>query len=391
MKGESEKTFEMKAMRGGIALFKVAGIQISFDYSWLIIFALVLLSMSLGYFPRYYPGHTLLTYWMAGTIATALFFASVVTHELAHSLVAIRSGIQISEITLFIFGGVSKITEEPQDPVTELKVAIVGPLSSFALAAIFWVIKDFFAGFELSLITGIFSYLTWINLALGIFNLIPGFPLDGGRVFRAVYWWKTGSLTYATRLAADLGRGFALALMLWGGVQIFFGDLIGGLWFIFIGMFLRSLSQRGYEEVVMRKSLEGVQVKELMTREVVSVSPDIPIAQLVHDYFLHYAFGGFPVKDDGRVVGVVSIAGVRQVPRQEQDSRKVAEVMEPVSEQLVISEDISLAEALRRMTQAEQDRLLVMQQDRMIGLITRNSLQRFIQIKQILEPEESEH
>jgi Zn-dependent protease/predicted transcriptional regulator len=371
-----------------IKLLKIAGIQISFDYSWLLVFGLVLFSMSAGYFPRYYPGHASLTYWLAGAIATFFFFASVVLHELAHSLVAVRSGIQISEITLFIFGGVSKITAEPQDPVTELKVAIVGPLSSFALASIFWVVKGLFAGLNLSLITGIFSYLAWINLALGVFNLIPGFPLDGGRVFRALYWWKTGSLTRATRLAADLGKGFAVALMVLGGVQIFLGDLFGGIWFILIGMFLRGLSQRGYEEVVVRKSLEGVPVREIMTREVVSVSPDMTISQLVHDYFLHYTYGGFPVLADGRVVGVVSIAGVRQVPRQEQDSRKVAEIMEPMGEHLTIAGEVSLAEALSRMTQADLDRLLVMDQDRMIGLITRTTLLRFVQVKRLLEPEE---
>lgn len=371
-----------------INLIKIAGIQVSFDYSWLLIFGLVLFSMSAGYFPRYYPGHAFLTYWLAGAFATLFFFASVVIHELAHSLVAVRSGIQISEITLFIFGGVSKITAEPQDPVTELKVAIVGPLSSFALAALFGMAKGFFAGFNLPLITGIFSYLAWINLALGIFNLIPGFPLDGGRVFRALYWWKTGSLTRATRLAADLGKGFAVALMVLGGLQIFLGDLFGGIWFILIGMFLRGMSQRGYEEAVVRKSLEGVPVDEIMTREVVSVQPDMTISQLVHDYFLHYTYGGFPVLADGRVVGVVSVAGVRQVPRQEQDFRKVAEVMEPVSDQLAIAGEASLAEALTRMTQADQDRLLVMDQDRLVGLITRTTLLRFVQVKRLLEPED---
>ncbi len=373
---------------GGIGLFKVAGIQISFDYSWFIIFALVLFALSEGYFPRYYPGHFTQTYWLAGAIATLFFFGSVVLHELAHSLMALRSGIQISEITLFIFGGVSKITEEPQDPVTELQVAIVGPLTSFALALVFWVIEGVFGGLGLSLLTGVFSYLAWINLALGFFNMIPGFPLDGGRVFRALYWWKTGSLTRATRLAADLGKGFAVALMVWGALRIFVGDLIGGLWFIFIGMFLRGMSQRGYEEVVIRKSLEGVPVKEVMTQEVVSVSPELTVSQLVHDYFLHYAYGGFPVLSDGRVLGVVTIAGARQVPRPEQDARKVEEVMAPLAPLLVIDAELSLADALRQMSREDQDRLLVMEQDHLVGLITKSSLLRFVQVKRILEPEE---
>ena len=370
-----------------INLIKIAGIQVSFDYSWLIVFGLVLFSMSAGYFPRYYPGHAALTYWLAGIFATLFFFASVVIHELAHSLMAIHLGLKISEITLFIFGGVSKLSEEPLDPVTELQVASVGPLSSFGLALIFWLVRGLVAGLHLGLLTGLFSYLTWINLALGVFNLVPGFPLDGGRVFRALYWWKTGSLTRATRLAADLGKGFAVALMVLGGVQIFLGDLIGGLWFIFIGMFLRGLSQRGYEEVVIRKSLEGVQVRDIMTREVVSVAPDLTVSQLVHDYFLHYAYRAFPVEAEGRVLGVATVTSVRHVPRPEQEVQKVAEAMIPVSEEWIITGEVSLADALRRMAQNEQDLLLVMQEEKMIGIITKTSLLRFIQVKRILEPE----
>ncbi len=370
----------------GVGLFTIAGIRISFDYSWLIVFALVLFALSEGFFPRYYPGHSAQAYWVAGFMATLLFFASVVVHEVAHSLMAIRSGIEISEITLFIFGGVSKITQEPKDPVTELKIALAGPLSSFGLALVFWVIKSFFESFELSLTTGVFAYLAWINLALGIFNLIPGFPLDGGRVFRALYWWKTGSLVRSTRLAADLGKGFAVALMVLGGLQIFMGNLIGGLWFILIGMFLRGMSQRGFEEVVIRKSLEEVAVREVMTREVVSVPPDLPLASLVHDYFLHYTYHGFPVLAGGRVLGLASLAGVRAVPREEQPQRQVQEIMTPLSASLIISEEASLAEALRQMTQEELDRLLVMKGEQLTGLITRSTLTRFVEIKQVLEP-----
>jgi Zn-dependent protease/CBS domain-containing protein len=376
---------ELRKIRG-VSFFKVAGIRISFDYSWFIVFAVVLFALSEGYFPRYYPGHGAQAYWLAGLIATLFFFASVVVHEVAHSLMAIRSGIEITEITLFIFGGVSRITEEPRDPATELRIALVGPLSSFALAFGFWVVRSLFASFNLPMTTGIFTYLAWINLALGIFNLIPGFPLDGGRVFRALYWWRTGSLTQATRLAADIGKGFATALMVLGGLQIFLGDLIGGLWFIFIGMFLRGLSQRGFEEVVIRQSLEGVPVREVMVRSVVSVPPELPVSSLVQDYFLHYAYGGFPVIQDGRVVGLVSVAGVRGMPPEEQSRRQVAEIMTPLSGSLIISDEVSLAEALRRMTQEEQDRLLVMRGEELQGLITKSGLMRFVQLKQVLEP-----
>jgi Zn-dependent protease len=368
----------------GITLFKVAGIRIRLDFSWFIIFALVLLALSAGYFPRNFPGQEPQTYWVAGFIATLLFFASVLIHEMSHSLVAIRSGIEIPEITLFIFGGVSRMAQEPKDPVTELKIALVGPLSSFVLAALFWLLKAALRGFEPSMIVAVFGYLAWINLALGIFNLIPGFPLDGGRVLRAIWWWKSGSLIRATKVASDIGKGFAVALMFLGGLQIFSGALISGLWFVFIGMFLRGLSAQGYEEVVIRKALEGVQVEEVMIHDVVSVPPDLTVAALVHDYILRYAYRGFPVVQNGRVMGVVSLAVVKNVPPEEQQSTRVQEVMLPTNERMLIAADASLADALVKMTQEGEERLLVTSQDRLMGMVTKSGLLRFIQIKQIL-------
>ncbi|MEW6388203.1 MAG: site-2 protease family protein [Thermodesulfobacteriota bacterium] len=370
---------------GGITLFKIAGIRLSLDYSWFIIFALVLLALSAGYFPRNYPGYEPQMYWLAGFLATLLFFASVVIHELSHSLMAIHSGIQIPEITLFIFGGVSRLGQEPKDPGMELKIALVGPLSSFILALIFWLIKGTIEGHQPALIVAICQYLAWINGALGVFNLIPGFPLDGGRVLRAIWWWKTGSLTRATKVATDMGKGFATALMILGGLQIFAGALINGLWLLFIGMFLRGMSIRGYEELIIRKSLEGVHVREVMIREVVSVPPDLTISRLIHDYILRYAYRGFPVIDHSRVLGIVSLAAVKEIPREEQDTKTVAEVMVPASDGLLIAADASLADALTKMSQEDKDRLLVMQRGQMTGMITKSGLLRFVQIKQILE------
>lgn len=376
---------EAKRFRG-ISLFRIAGIRITLDFSWFIIFGLVLFALSAGYLPQAFPGQETQSYWIAGLAATLLFFMSVVLHELAHSLVAIRQGIDIPEITLFIFGGVARLSEEPQDPTTEFKVAVVGPLMSFALAAAFGALKIALQGFEPSLLVVVIGYLSWINLALGIFNLIPGFPLDGGRILRAFLWWKTGSLTRATKVAADFGKGFAVAIMVLGGLQIFAGALINGLWFIFIGMFLQGMSARGYEELVIRKSLEGVHVDEVMVREVVSVPTDLSISDLIHDYFLHYAFRGFPVTANGRVVGVVSVAAVGQTPRETYDQRRVADIMTPLHEDLLIEAKASLAEALMKMSRGEQERLLVLEGHRLAGLVTKTGLLRFVQLKQILEP-----
>jgi Zn-dependent protease len=370
---------------GGFTLFHIAGIRVALDFSWFIVFFLVLLALSQGYFPRNYPGHDSGTYWLAGFVATLLFFASVVAHEFSHSLMALRAGINIPEITLFIFGGVSRLAQEPSDPKTEFKIAVVGPLCSFVLAAIFWALKVTVGGFVPDLFAAVLRYLAFINIALGIFNLVPGFPLDGGRILRAVIWWRTGSLTRATKVATDLGKGFAVALMVLGALQIFAGALINGLWFLFIGMFLRGMSQRGYEEVIIRKSLEGVSVREVMVREVVTVPPGLHLDALVHDYFLHYAFQGFPVVDQGRVLGLVFPTAVREVPREAHRDTLVESVMAPLVEAMVIAPDASLANALVQMAQEELDRLLVMEGQRLAGLITKSGLLRLIQIKQVLE------
>lgn len=291
----------------GIKLFTVRGIQIRLDYSWFIVFALVLWSLSAGYFPQAYPNQPTRVYWMAGLLAAVLFFLSVIAHELSHSFMAIRSGIRIPEITLFIFGGMARLSEDARDPKTELKIAIVGPLMSFALAGVFWLIRNGLSGGQPSIFVEIFRYLSWINVALGVFNLLPGFPLDGGRVLRAFMWWKTGSMMEATRVASNWGKGFAIALMIFGGLQIFSGVLIGGLWLIFIGMFLRGMAERTYQELTLRNSMEGTRAEDIMTRDVVTASADLSVKGLISDFFLRYGYRGFPVTTNGKVLGLISL------------------------------------------------------------------------------------
>jgi Zn-dependent protease len=368
----------------GLKLMKVGGIQIILDYSWFIVFGLLLWSLSAGYFPLVYPGQTTQTYWMTGGLAALLFFISVITHELSHSFMAIRSGIKIPEITLFIFGGMARLSEEAGDPKTEFKIAIVGPLTSFALAFVFWILQNTLRNDQPSIIVEMFGYLSWINIALGIFNLIPGFPLDGGRVFRAFWWWKTGSMIKATRLASDIGKGFAVVLMILGGVQIFSGALIGGLWLIFIGMFLRGMAEAGYQELVLTKSLEGTRVQDVMIRDVVTAPFDLPLRQLIADYFLRYGYRGFPVTADGKVSGVISLANVKDLSSQEQAEKKVEQVMAPVNGAMTISPETPLAEALKKMSHDNVARLLVMRGDQMMGMITQTGLLRFLEIKRAL-------
>lgn len=371
-----------------VSLGRLAGIHISLDYSWFIIFALVIWSLAAGYFPRSYPGQTTGAYWLAGLIASLFFFTSILIHELSHAFMSRRAGLNVPEITLFIFGGMAHLAEEAKDPKTEFGIAIVGPLTSFVLAALFWGISQSLEASTPSLPSMMFTYLAWINLALGVFNLFPGFPLDGGRVFRAFWWWKTGSLQKATRVAANIGKGFAIALMIVGALQIFGGALVGGAWLIFIGMFLRGMAEGGYQEVMLHHYLEGLRAEDVMVQEVVSAPPQLSLSQLVAQYFLRYGYQGYPVRQDGdtngNILGVISVKDVQAVPEAERSSTTVQQAMTPLKTSLQITPDTSLAEALQRMIQEDSGRLLVMQDGQLSGLLTKTALLRFLELKQVL-------
>lgn len=370
---------------GGFYLFEIAGIKVTINYSWLIIFALVTWGLAAGYFPYYFPNYSARVYWLAGLIASMLFFASILIHELSHSLTAVRAGIKIPEITLFIFGGVAHLSEEPKDPKLEFKIAVAGPITSFVLAGIFWLITAAITGSVPAIMAAVFEYLAWINMALAIFNLVPGYPLDGGRIFRAIVWWKTGSVLKATKWASDIGKGFAWALMLLGILQIFSGALVGGLWLIFIGMFLKGIAATGYQDTLMRQSLEGVRVDEVMMKDAISVRPDLSLEDLTKDYFLKYCFGGFPVVENERPSGLISLALLKDVPPDDRRSKTVREVMIPRGPDIEIGPDETLVDALKKMTTSGMGRLLVMRGDRFVGMITKSGLMRFLEIKQVLE------
>jgi Zn-dependent protease/predicted transcriptional regulator len=371
--------------RRGVSLGSIAGIRIRIDASWLLIFALVLWSLSAGYLPREVPGLPRAQYWSGGVVATLLFFASLLAHELSHSLVAIRAGIRVRSITLFVFGGVSELESTPTSPGAEMRIAIVGPLASLALAGAFWALGRVLGPGAPDLVRTIVRYLVWINAALAVFNLLPGFPLDGGRVFRAIAWKRTGSLVRATRLASDVGKGFAIALMILGGLEIFQGALIGGLWFILIGMFLRGMAEAGYQTLVIKNALADVAVRDVMAREVVSVTPDLSVQDFIDHYILGRGYRGFPVVDGDRVCGLVSLADVKDVPPAARAGTRVAERMRPLDASLRIGPEAPLSEALQRMASAGAGRLVVMRGNHMDGVLTRTGLARFLELRRILD------
>jgi len=374
-----------RATQRGIHLFTIAGIRIIIDYSWFVIFFLVALSLSAGYLPQEHPGASALAYWVAGLVATISFFLSILFHELAHSLIALRSGIQIPSITLFLFGGVSRLSEEAKNPKTELTIAVVGPLSSFALALLFWLAGEKLEGVIHPLAQAVVEYLSFINLALGIFNLIPGFPLDGGRVLRAIVWWRTGSIDRATRLVTDLGKGFAVTLMFLGAMLIFRGALLGGIWLIFIGMFLRGSAAQGYEQMSLMRILESVKVGDVMIQAPLTVSPDLTLSDLLNRYFLRYGYRGFPVEEGGSSVGLISIADLAGLPESELAARTVRDRMRPLDASRVISKEAPLLEALERLSPPNVGRLLVLEDGRLSGMITKTGLLRLLEIHQILK------
>jgi Zn-dependent protease len=371
--------------RSGISLFRIGGIEIRLDYSWFFIFLLVLVSLAAGYFPREHPNLSAPSYLAAGAVATLLFFASILVHELSHAWMARASGIRVSGITLFLFGGASELADEPSQPSSELRVAMVGPITSFALAIVFWIVHLALEPVVSPLTAGVALYLAWINVALGIFNLLPGLPLDGGRILRAVAWWRTGSLRRATRLAATAGRGVALGLMVLGGIQIFAGALIGGLWLVLIGLFLRRTAEAGYQNLVILQSLEDVRVRDVAIHDPVTVSPQLSLQALVDDYFLKLGYRSFPVVEGASVQGLISIDALRRIPPDEWDRTSVKHHMIPLSDPIRVAPELPLAEALKKLQAAPGGRLLVLEEAALVGLLTKDGLARFLEIRQVLQ------
>jgi Zn-dependent protease/CBS domain-containing protein len=370
--------------RGGLPLFRVGGTLIRIDLSWLLIFLLVLWSLSAGYLPSALPGQTRGSYWIAGLISTLLFFGSVLLHELSHTIVARRSGLRVPSITLFLFGGAAETTDEPETPEAELRIALVGPLTSFALSAVFWVAAGLTADAAPPLLVTVLRYLAGINLALAIFNLLPGLPLDGGRVLRALTWRWTGSRERASWVASRAGQGLGVGLAVLGAYELFTGNLVGGVWLVLIGLFLRGVAQASYTGAVMRQALQGVRVGDVMARDVVAVPADLTVQELIEGYLIPTGHRSFPVLDGDRVLGVVSLQSIRDVPPAERARLRVRDRLER-GEERRIAPDAPLSDAITAMQETGTRRLLVADPaGRLIGFLTGTGLARFVEMQQAL-------
>jgi Zn-dependent protease/predicted transcriptional regulator len=379
-----------QAMFGrSIPLFRLAGFQVGLDWSWLILAVLITWTLSVGIFPSYYPDLTPRLYWSMGAVAALGLFASIVLHEFAHALVARRYDLPIRGITLFIFGGVAEMEREPDRPAVEFLVAIAGPIASFLIGAACWLVAQAAGAAGLGVpVAGVLAYLAAINVVLAVFNLAPAFPLDGGRMLRAALWHWQGSLRRATRIASAIGGGFGIVLIALGVYRVVIGDFVGGMWWFLIGMFVRLAAQASYRQVLIRENLRGVPVRRIMTADPITVPSTISVAQLVDGYVYQHHHKLFPVAEDGRLVGCVSINDVKRVPREQWPDTRVSEVMQPCSADTAIGPDADAMEVLSAMSRTQNSRFLVMEGDRLIGVLTLKDMLKFLSVK--LDLEESE-
>jgi Zn-dependent protease len=355
-------------MGNAVTLFRVAGIPVRVHVSWLAIYGLLAWSLSVGYFPQVLPDMPVRTHWVTGFVAALLLFVSVFLHELSHSVVARSRGLPVTAITLHVFGGVSELGREPDSPGLEFWMAVAGPLTSFALAGLALAAAG--PADARPAVAAILRYLGLVNVVVGVFNLVPGFPLDGGRVLRAALWRVWGDLQRATRVASRAGSIVGAVLMGIGVLRAFTGEFLGGLWFVLIGLFLRQAAEGSYQQLVVRRALGPLAVRDVMTREVVHVAPDLPLAKAVDDYFWRHHVTSFPVVDGGRVLGILSVHRLGEVPQDRWAATTVRQVMLPLADTLSAAPADRLPEALDKLSRNGLGRLAVVDGGRLAGYLS---------------------
>jgi len=376
-------------MGSAFNLGRIFGIQFRLHYTWFIIFLLVTFSLSWQYFPFAYPDQGQLLYWVLGIVTSLLFFASVVAHELAHSLVSRINGIPVKSITLFIFGGVAQITREAARPGDELKMAAAGPLCSLVIGGLFGLIWWLTDGI-VTPVAEIAGWLAVINIALAVFNLIPGFPLDGGRVFRSLLWRFTGNYKRSTQIAVRVGQGvgytfiglgIAVALLSLFGRAPFGLTLFSGLWLAFIGWFLENAASSSYRQVQWRDALYGFSASQVMTSVYPTVPPNITVRELVQGYILTGGHHVFMVADEGRLVGILTLDNIKSVSQPSWEVTQVREIMTPADKLKVAYPDQDALSILGQMEADDINQMPVVSGGRVIGLITRDNLIRFLHVR----------
>lgn len=359
-----------------IPLGRILGIEIGLDYSWFVIFALLTWMLGASYFPGEFKNWSPAVYWLTGAATAVLFFLSVLLHELGHSVVALRYRVPVRSITLFLFGGVAQIGAEPPSAVAEFFIAIAGPLVSLALAVLFYAIEPLVAGAEPLL--GMAEYLAYINLALVLFNLIPGYPLDGGRIFRAIAWAITKDMGRSTIIAGTVGRICASGLIFLGVWQMFSGNLGGGLWIALIGLFLDNAATGQVQQVLFRRLLTGRRVAQAMSTNYATIPEDLTLQQLVDGQILSGGQRSFLVNRGERTIGLITLHRIKEVPRHDWATTSAAAVMLPIEQSQCIDPDTELWGALQKMDRDGVNQMPVVKNQHVVGMLSRDDVITFL-------------
>ena len=368
-------------MLGTYKIGRVLGIEVSVHWSWVFIFVLITWTFATGILEEFYPEWSGSRRWVVGGGISLVFFLSILAHELSHSLLARRYGIPVSSITLFVFGGVSNLTKEPENARQEFLIAIVGPLTSFAVAIGLGIAAVVLNSIDDGA-SGVAEYLAIINFSIGVFNLIPGFPLDGGRVLRSVFWAQKRNLLDATRIASTVGQLVAFMIMALGVVAFLFGPVITGVWLFLIGNFLRAASAASYEQLFMDTVLKGVPASGVARQDFVSVAPDLTLAELVEEHVLAGHGRCYPVMAGDELLGLVTLTDLREVPRDSWQTTTVYRAMTPFSKLRTVGPRDDLPRVLAQMAAGDINQVPLVDGKILLGLIHRSDVIRYIQVRQ---------
>ena len=367
-------------------ILKLFGFDIKVDVSWIFLAVLITWSLAQGLFPSFYQGLSQATYWFMGVAGAIGIFFSLIFHELSHSLVARHYDLPIRGITLFLFGGVAEMEEEPARPKVEFWMAIAGPIASAVLAVVFYGVSVIALALDLPTpVVAVIRYLSVFNVLIAVFNLVPAFPLDGGRVFRAALWHWKGDLRRATRIASNAGRMFAFILMGLGVLSVISGNFVGGMWWFLIGLFLNTASTGSYRQLLTRRALEGQPVRQFMASPAIAVPPDITVQELVEDYVYKYHHDVFPVVSDSELIGYVTIRQIKEVPRDEWGLKTVSVIAKASDATNTVDANEDAAKAFALMQRTGNTRLMVCDSDRLVGILALKDILKLLGLKMSLE------
>jgi Zn-dependent protease len=371
----------------GISILRIGGTEIILDYSWLVILVLTAYAMAVDYLPNIHAHYTAPQYWLMGGISAFLLFASILLHELAHSFVAMKKGIKVTSIRLLVFGGISQAASEPKTGKDEFLIALAGPALSASLGVFFLTMHSYFlfSGSN-SPVIGISWCLGLANIAITALNMIPGFPLDGGRILRAFLWDRWNDLGRATQVVSRIGSSFALLLIVLGIVQFLVTQsFIAGLWLVFIGLFMKQSALGSAHSALLRRALSGVKIRQIMTERLVTVDWLLSIDELIHKYIYKHQFTNFPVFNRDEFVGMVNIEGVKTISKELWGFKQVRDIMTPAELTRSLKPADDASEILSQMIAEDVAIMPVMEEGKLVGMISRDDIINFFKIKSDLD------